>query len=85
MSSLHLQLLGHALPPIAWPLVWGLAGVLALLTLGAIAAIVTDPRHYNSGRDFAASLGLVPRQDGTGAAIPSSHEPNRAHPLALRP
>jgi phosphatidate cytidylyltransferase len=40
MSSLHLQLLGHALPPIAWPLVWGLAGVLALLTLGAIAAIV---------------------------------------------
>ena len=32
----------------------------------AIAAIVTDPRHFDSGRDFAASLGLVPRQDGTG-------------------
>jgi len=35
----------------------------------AIAAIVTDPRHFDSGRDFAASLGLVPRQDGTGGKI----------------
>jgi transposase len=35
----------------------------------AVAAIVTDPRHFNSGRDFAASLGLVPRQDGTGGKI----------------
>src|SRR5580658_6546768 len=33
---------------------------------GAIPAIVPDPRHFDSGRDFAASLGLVPRQDGTG-------------------
>jgi len=33
---------------------------------GAMAAIVTDPRHFDSGRDFAASLGLVPRQDSTG-------------------
>jgi transposase len=32
----------------------------------AIAAIVTNPRHFDSGRDFAASLGLVPRQDSTG-------------------
>jgi len=32
----------------------------------AIAAIVTDPKHFDSGRDFAASLGLVPRQDSTG-------------------
>src|SRR6185437_3944035 len=36
---------------------------------GAIAAIVTDPRHFDSGRDFAASLGLVPRQDGTGGKV----------------
>jgi transposase len=35
----------------------------------AVAAIVTDPRHCNSGRDFAASLGLVPRQDGTGGKV----------------
>jgi len=39
------------------------------ITSGAIAAIVTDPRHYDSGRDFAASLGLVPRQDGTGDKV----------------
>jgi transposase len=36
---------------------------------GAIAAIVTDPRHFDSGRDFAASLGLVPRQDSTGGKV----------------
>jgi transposase len=36
---------------------------------GAIAAIVTDPRHFDSGRDFAAALGLVPRQDGTGGKV----------------
>lgn len=35
----------------------------------AIAVIVSDPRHFNSGRDFAASLGLVPRQDGTGGKV----------------
>jgi transposase len=35
----------------------------------AIAAIVTDPGHFDSGRDFAASLGLVPRQDGTGGKV----------------
>lgn len=35
----------------------------------AIAAIVTDPRHFDSGRDFAASLGLVPRQDSTGGKL----------------
>jgi transposase len=36
---------------------------------GAMAAIVTEPKHYGSGRDFAASLGLVPRQDGTGGKV----------------
>jgi transposase len=35
----------------------------------AIAAIVTDPRHFDGGRNFAASLGLVPRQDGTGGKV----------------
>jgi len=32
----------------------------------AMAAIVVEPNAFNSGRHFAASLGLVPRQDGTG-------------------
>jgi transposase len=32
----------------------------------AIAATITDPRAFRSGRDFAAWIGLVPRQDSTG-------------------
>jgi len=32
----------------------------------AIAATVTDPTAFRSGRDFAAWIGLVPRQDSTG-------------------
>ena len=32
----------------------------------AIAATVTDPAVFRSGRDFAAWIGLVPREDSTG-------------------
>jgi transposase len=32
----------------------------------AITAVVTDPKAFRSGRDFAAWIGLVPRQDSTG-------------------
>src|SRR5260370_22076657 len=32
----------------------------------AIGATVADPTIFRSGRDFAASIGLVPRQDSTG-------------------
>src|SRR6266542_1079582 len=32
----------------------------------AIGATVTDPTGFRSGRDFAAWIGLVPRQDSTG-------------------
>jgi transposase len=32
----------------------------------AIAATVTDPTAFRSGRDFAAWVGLVPREDSTG-------------------
>ncbi len=35
----------------------------------AMAAIVVDPGTFASGRDFAASLGLVPRQSGTGGRV----------------
>jgi transposase len=35
----------------------------------AMAAIVVHPGVCRSGRDFAASLGLVPRQEGTGGKI----------------
>jgi transposase len=32
----------------------------------AIASTVTDPSDFKSGRDFAAWIGLVPRQHSTG-------------------
>ncbi len=32
----------------------------------AIAATVSDPKVFRSGRDFAAWIGLVPREDSTG-------------------
>lgn len=35
----------------------------------AMAAMVSDPKAFHSARDFAASLGLVPRQDGTGGKV----------------
>jgi transposase len=35
----------------------------------AIAAMVVNPATFVSGRHFAASLGLVPRQDGTGGKV----------------
>jgi len=35
----------------------------------AMAAMVVDPRAFRRAGDFAASLGLVPRQDGTGGKI----------------
>jgi transposase len=35
----------------------------------AMAAIAIDPGAFSSGRHFAASLGLAPRQDGTGGKV----------------
>ncbi len=35
----------------------------------AMAAIAVDPTKFRSGRDFSASLGLVPRQRGTGGKV----------------
>jgi transposase len=37
-----------------------------IIGASAIAATVTDPKAFRSGRDFAAWIGLVPRQDSTG-------------------
>ena len=39
---------------------------IVLIGATAIAATVTDPKAFRSGRDFAAWIGLVPRQDSTG-------------------
>jgi transposase len=38
-----------------------------------IAAIVSDPKAFRSGRDFAAWIGLVPRQDSTGGKQKLGH------------
>ncbi len=35
----------------------------------AMAALVTNPGAFSSGRDFAASLGLTPRLEGTGGKV----------------
>jgi len=39
------------------------------LTATAVVAMVGDARTFRSGREFAAYLGLVPRQSGTGGRV----------------
>src|SRR3954469_13300567 len=39
---------------------------IGVIGASAITATVTDPSAFRSGRDFAAWIGLVPRQDSTG-------------------
>jgi len=39
---------------------------IAVIGATAITATVTDPKEFRSGRDFAAWIGLVPRQISTG-------------------
>jgi transposase len=42
---------------------------IGLITATAIAATVTDPGAFRSGRELAAWVGLVPRQSGTGGKV----------------
>jgi transposase len=37
-----------------------------VISATALAASVTDPSQFRSGREFSASLGLVPRQNSSG-------------------
>jgi transposase len=39
------------------------------LTATALVATIRDARTFKSGREFAAFLGLVPRQSGTGGKV----------------
>jgi transposase len=39
------------------------------LTASAVLATVVDARTFRTGREFAAFLGLVPRQSGTGGRV----------------
>jgi transposase len=40
-----------------------------LLTATAVVAIMGDPKAFQSGREFAAWAGLVPRQTGSGGKV----------------
>jgi transposase len=40
-----------------------------VITASAMVARVPDPSIFDSGRHFSASLGIVPRQDGTGGKV----------------
>lgn len=40
-----------------------------LLTATAAVAMIGDAKAFNSGREFAAFVGLVPRQSGTGGRV----------------
>jgi transposase len=43
------------------------------ITASAIVAKVSDPSVFQSGRDFAAWIGLVPRLSGTGGKVHLGH------------
>jgi len=46
----------------------GIPGI-GIITATAMAATVTDPAQFKSGRDLAAWLGLVPKQYSTGGKV----------------
>ena len=46
----------------------GIPGI-GIITATAMAATVTDPGHFKSGRDLAAWIGLVPKQNSTGGKV----------------
>lgn len=43
--------------------------VVGLLTATAAVAVIGNARTFKSGREFAAYLGLVPRQNGSGGKV----------------
>ena len=50
------------------------------LTATALVATIGDAKTFRSGREFAAFLGLVPRQNGTGGKIRLSSISRRGDP-----
>nr|WP_232477985.1 transposase [Caballeronia calidae] len=53
------------------------------LTATALVATIGDARTFRSGREFAAFLGLVPRQSGTGGKIRLGSISKRGDPCCL--
>src|SRR6516165_8706279 len=58
---------------------------IGVIGASAIAATVSDPMVFRSGRDFAAWIGLVPRQDSTGGKQNPLKYPWLTQLLARRP
>ena len=50
------------------------------ITATALVATMGSPQAYRSGRAFAASLGLVPTQSGTGGKVHLGHISKRGDP-----
>jgi transposase len=46
---------------------------IGIITASALAATITDPSSFRSGRQLAAWIGLVPRQSGTGGKVRLGH------------
>jgi len=46
---------------------------IGVITASAIAATISDPGSFRSGRHLAAWIGLVPRQSGTGGKVRLGH------------
>jgi transposase len=46
---------------------------IGVITASALAATITDPSSFRSGRQLAAWIGLVPRQSGTGGKVRLGH------------
>jgi len=46
---------------------------IGIITASALAATITDPGSFRSGRHLAAWIGLVPRQSGTGGKVRLGH------------
>nr|WP_239468393.1 IS110 family transposase [Microvirga arvi] len=44
-----------------------------IITASALAATISDPNSFHSGRRSAAWIGLVPRQSGTGGKVRLGH------------
>lgn len=62
----------------------GIPGV-GLLSATAAVATIGDARAFASGRAFAAFVGLVPRQSGTGGRVNKERDPWLEQLLARRP
>lgn len=54
---------------------------IGVLGATALAATLGDGKAWHSGREFSASLGLVPAQSGTGGKVRTGHISKRGDPF----